>query len=134
MLRSLRDAILVLVPLVAAGAASVAYTVLADAPFNLANVIVIPLIFGLGVDNGIHVVARWRETGSLPAAVSSSTFRAILLSGATTLASFSTLMIADNPGIAGMGELLAVSMGLILIASLIVLPALLAFFRPMTPG
>lgn len=126
-LRSLREALLVLVPLAGAGALAAAFGVLAGVPFNLTNVIVIPLIFGLGVDNGIHVVGRWRETGDIVATMGSSTLRAVMLSGATTLASFATLTIAANAGIAGMGSLLALSMVLMLVATVIVLPALLAF-------
>lgn len=126
-LRSIRDALLVLIPLILAGAATTAFSVLAGIPFNVANVIVLPLILGLGVDNGVHFVARWREERDLAAVLRSSTPRAILLSGGTTLASFATLGIVNNSGISGMGLLLAAAMIAIMISTMIVLPALLAW-------
>lgn len=127
-LRSVRDAVLVLIPLILAGAATTAFGVLAGIPFNVANVIVLPLILGLGVDNGVHFVARWREERDLAAVLLSSTPRAVLLSGGTTLVSFATLAIVNNSGISGMGLLLAAAMIAIMISTMIVLPALLAWF------
>ncbi len=125
-LRSIRHTLAVMVPLVLASLATVAFGVLAGVPFNLANIIAIPLIFGLGVDNGIHFVARTLETGDVGDVFRSSTLRAILLSAMTTMAAFSTLMLAGNPGIAGMGMLLTVAMASILVATLIVVPAILS--------
>jgi len=124
-LRNLREVIAVMAPLVVAALATAAFGVVANVPFNLANLIAVPLIFGLGVDNGIHFVARSREAGDPSSVFRSSTFRAILLSAATTMAAFSTLMLAGNPGIAGMGLLLTVAMCAILFSTLFVVPALL---------
>lgn len=126
-LHSFRDAVLVLIPLILAGAATTAFGVLAGIPFNVANVIVLPLVLGLGVDNGVHFVARWREEGDLSAVLKSSTPRAVLLSGGTTLASFATLGIVSNSGISSMGMLLSVAMIAIILSTMIVLPALLAW-------
>ena len=57
----LRLLLLVAVPLVLAAAMTVAAAAVLGLPFNLANVIVLPLLFGLGVAGGIHLVARERE-------------------------------------------------------------------------
>ena len=94
---------------------------------NVANVIVLPLLLGMGVDNGLHVVGRFRETGSIAAVYRSSTPRAVLVSVLTTLLSFVALAFADHRGMASMGQLLAIAIGFILFATLIVLPALLAW-------
>lgn len=125
LLGSARAAGAVMLPLVLAASVLGAYSVLFDRPFNSTNVIVIPLILGLGVDNGLHFVMRWREETSLALLMRSSTPRAAMLSGATTIASFATLMLSDNRGVAGMGEFLTIGVAAVLIASCLVLPALL---------
>jgi hopanoid biosynthesis associated RND transporter like protein HpnN len=123
-LRSVRDSLLVLAPLVLAALLTVAVTVVFDWPFNFANVIVLPLLFGLGVAGGIHMVMRHR--GEVAAGIMhTSTSRAIVFSALTTIGSFGTLATSGHPGTASMGTLLTVAIGLSMLTSLIVLPALL---------
>ncbi len=123
-LRSLRDSLLVLAPLVLAALLTVAVTVVLDRPFNFANVIVLPLLFGLGVAGGIHMVMRHR--GEVAAGIMhTSTSRAVVFSALTTICSFGTLATSGHPGTASMGALLTVAIGLSMLTSLIVLPALL---------
>jgi uncharacterized protein len=124
-LRSVRDTVLVLVPLILAGLFTVAATVLLSMPFNFANVIVLPLLMGLGVANGIHLVSRAREEHSGLAAFSTTTPRAVIFSSLTTIASFGSLAVSNHRGTASMGELLVLSIGLTLVCTLIVLPALM---------
>ena len=127
-LRSLRDSALVLAPLALAALLTVAATVVLNVPFNFANVIALPLLFGLGVAGGIHVVSRARETGTGGLA-GSSTPRAVLLSALTTIASFGALAMSDHRGTASMGILLTVAISLSLLTTLLVLPALLALVQ-----
>ena len=124
-LRSARDTLLVLIPLLLAALYTVAATVLLSMPFNFANVIVLPLLMGLGVANGIHLVSRAREESSGAAAFSTSTPRAVIFSSLTTIASFGSLAVSNHRGTASMGELLVLSIGLTLVCTLIVLPALM---------
>ena len=60
-LRNWLDPLLVLIPLLVAGLFTGAATVLVGIPFNFANIIALPLLLGLGVDNGIHMVHRMRS-------------------------------------------------------------------------
>jgi hopanoid biosynthesis associated RND transporter like protein HpnN len=122
-LRSLTDVLFVLTPLGLAGVVTVAVASLLDWPFNFANVIVLPLLFGLGVDSGIHMVSRARGRGGRPE--EGRTLQAIVLSSMTTVASFGALSFSEHPGTASMGRLLTLAILLGLIASLFVLPALL---------
>lgn len=124
-LRSARDTLLVLVPLLLAALYTVAATVVLSMPFNFANVIVLPLLMGLGVANGIHLVSRAREENSGAAAFSTTTPRAVIFSSLTTIASFGSLAISNHRGTASMGELLVLSIGLTLVCTLVVLPALM---------
>ncbi|MGF1593230.1 MAG: MMPL family transporter [Kiloniellaceae bacterium] len=132
-LRSPLDTLLVLVPLLLAALLTVAAGVVLGLPFNFANVIVLPLLLGLGVDSGIHYVMRAREaaagaaSGAAPSAGAvNSTPRAILLSALTTLASFGALSISGHPGTASMGQLLTIAIVMTLLCVLAFLPALLA--------
>lgn len=124
-LRSVRDTLLVLIPLLLAALYTVAGTVLLSMPFNFANVIVLPLLMGLGVANGIHLVSRAREESSGAAAFSTTTPRAVIFSSLTTIASFGSLAVSSHRGTASMGELLVLSIGLTLVCTLIVLPSLM---------
>jgi hopanoid biosynthesis associated RND transporter like protein HpnN len=123
--RHVSDTVFILFLLLLAISLATATGVLAGIPFNQANIIVLPLIVGLGVHNGIHMVMRFREDGSLEKLMSSSTPRAVILSTLTTVAAFGALAISIHQGIQSMGQLLAISMIYLLIATIIVLPALL---------
>ncbi len=124
-LRSLHDTIFVLIPIILAGLLTVATSNLIGIPFNFANVIAIPLIFGLGVDSAIHLVIRARETHSALEVVQSSTPQAILLSSLTTIGAFASLSLSPHKGVASMGMLLTIGITWSLICTLLVLPALL---------
>lgn len=124
-LRSVRSVAIGFLPLALAALVTVAAMVAVGLPFNHANVIVLPLLFGLGVANGIHLLARERREGTAADAIRSSTPRAVLFSALTTLASFASLGISSHPGTASMGVLLTVALLSLLACSLTVLPALM---------
>ena len=124
-LRSARSAAIGFLPLVLAALVTVGVMVAAGLSFNHANVIVLPLLFGLGVANGIHLLARERREGSASAAIRSSTPRAVLFSALTTVASFASLGISNHPGTASMGVLLTIALVSLLACSLTVLPGLM---------
>ncbi len=126
LMRPRSDTILVLLPLLLAGGFTAAASVLFDIPFNFANVIALPLLLGVGVDNGIHIVHRARV---MPLSVSqilhTSTAQAVVYSALTTICSFGSLGLSTHRGIRSMGELLTIGISFTLICTLVVLPALL---------
>jgi len=124
-LRRLLDVLLVLAPLLLAGLLMLGYTVVAGSPFNFANVIVLPLLIGLGADSSIHYVMRAREEAGGHEIAETSTPRAVLLSALTTIASFGTLWLSSHRGVSSMGEHLTVAIGITLICTLLVLPQLI---------
>ena len=128
--RSLRDASLVALPLALAALLTTSASSALGVPFNFANVIVIPLLLGMGVDTGIHLVHRVRGA-ALPDGnlLRTSTAFAVLLSALTTVASFGSLGLSSHLGMASLGRLLALGIALILICNLGVLPALLRLAR-----
>lgn len=124
--RSVWTTLLILIPLFLAGVYSLALGVLFDQPINMANILVVPLIFGLGVDNGIHVVDRYLGEGDVDHLIHSSTPRAVLLSTLTTLGAFAALSLSPHQGTASIGLLLTISIGCLLILTLFLLPVLLS--------
>jgi uncharacterized protein len=128
MLRRIRDVLFVFAPLFLAALLTVAASILFNVPFNFANVIVLPLLFGLGVDGGIHLVLREREQNNSADVLHTSTPRAVLFSALTTVGSFSTIALSSHPGTASMGVLLSIAIVLTLICTLLVLPALMVLF------
>jgi predicted RND superfamily exporter protein len=126
-LHGLKDSALVVVPILLSSIVTAALTVLIDMPFNYANIIALPLLVGMGVDNGIHVVHRLRSEGAAEL-YGTSTMRAVLASALTTIASFGNLAFSSHVGTASMGILLALGLGVSMTATLIVLPAWLALY------
>ena len=124
-LRNRRDVIFVFIPLALAALFTVAASVVLDVPFNFANVIVLPLLFGLGVTESLNLVVRERQEGGPAPMMATCTPRAVLFSALTMIAAFGTLALSDHPGIASMGLLLAVAITLTLLCTVIVLPALM---------
>lgn len=126
LLRSVKFTLITLTPLFLGAVTTAAVSVFADVPFNYANIIVLPLILGIGVDSGIHLVHRHRM-GLLGARnmLATSTALAVLFSALTTMGSFSTLALSNHLGISSLGLLLTIGIGLMLVANMVVLPALL---------
>jgi hopanoid biosynthesis associated RND transporter like protein HpnN len=94
--------------------------------FNPANLVIIPVLVGIGVDNGIHVVRHFLSASAPEEEIAGSSMgRAITLSSLTTIAGFGSLMIAHHQGIRSIGALLSLAMIVCLAASLIALPSLL---------
>lgn len=122
----LGDALLVFAPLVLAALCTVAASVVLGLAFNFANVIVLPLLFGLGVAGGIHLVARVRAEGRVEAMFETSTPRAVTFSALTTIGSFGSIALSGHPGTASMGILLTIAISLTLASTLIFLPALMS--------
>jgi uncharacterized protein len=124
-LRTVRDVLLVFAPLVLAALLTVAASVVAGLPFNFANVIVLPLLFGLGVANGIHLIVRERDEAGVTAVMDTSTPRAVVFSALTTMGSFGSIALSSHPGTSSMGMLLTIAITLTLVCTLVVLPALM---------
>ena len=125
-LRSVRLAVLALAPLMLAGLLTLAHCVLWGPELNLANIIAMPLLVGLGVAYDIYYVAAWvRGERRL---LSSPLNRGVIFSAITNAAAFGALAVSPHPGTASMGVLLFVSLVYKLVCVMLVLPPLLACF------
>jgi hypothetical protein len=115
--------VLMLLPLALASVLTIAAGVLLDIPFNYANVIVLPLLLGMGIDSGIHLVLRQQQYKQDDVVHDSATSRGVIFAALTTIASFGSLMLSDHRGTASMGQLLSIALGLSLVCTLFTLPA-----------
>jgi uncharacterized protein len=91
---------------------------------NPANIMTLPLVIGIGVTNGIHILNRYAEEQT-PNILARSTGKAVLVSGLTAIAGFGSLILAKHQGIQSLGYVMATGLATCMIAGLTFLPALL---------
>lgn len=94
----------------------------ADIRINIANIVALPILLGIGVDVVIHLLHRLETTGDVGVALRTSGYAA-LTSTLTTLAAFIALVFADNRGIRSTGEAISLGLGLVFIATVVLVPA-----------
>lgn len=93
-------------------------------PLNPANMIALPLILGIGVDYGVHIVHEFREHNG-PYRISQGTAVAVLVDALTTIVGYGALMVASHQGLQSLGRVLTLAVTCCLFTSLVLLPALL---------
>jgi predicted RND superfamily exporter protein len=65
---------------------------------SMMSVMGLPLIIGIGIDDGVHIMHRWRSEGKGKIRiVFSSTGKAILLTSLTTMFAFGSLIFSASP-------------------------------------
>ena len=95
-------------------------------PLNFANIIILPIIFGIGVNAGVQMIHRWRqEPNGLPKGLSGGTGRGITLTMVTTMIGFGCLLLAEHRGIRSLGFVMVIGLSVTLAACYTVLPAVL---------
>jgi hopanoid biosynthesis associated RND transporter like protein HpnN len=124
--RKPKTALLALSPLLLAVLFSVGLLALAGVPLNPANTIAFPLILGVGVDNGVHVLHDYllRRAEGRPS-ISRAIGRGVLVKALTTSIGFGMLMISTERGLVGLGLILTLGVGCSMLSALIFLPAVL---------
>jgi hopanoid biosynthesis associated RND transporter like protein HpnN len=123
--RNLRDTLLATVPLIFGGAWLLEAMPLLGWDFNLANLFAVPIIIGMGVDNGVNMLYRWREESDKSSLILSKAIgKSVTICSLTTIVAFAALIPASHRGISSLGWVLSVGVTFILLATLIVLPAL----------
>jgi hypothetical protein len=95
-------------------------------PLNAANMITLPLLLGIGLDTGVHVVHDFRTQGA-NYRIHGSTAISVLITALTTIVGFGSLMIASHQGLASLGRVMTIGATCCLFTSLITLPALLTW-------
>jgi hopanoid biosynthesis associated RND transporter like protein HpnN len=93
-------------------------------PLNPANIMTLPLVIGIGVTNGIHILNRFAEEQT-PNILARSTGKAVLVSGLTAIAGFGSLILGKHRGLQSLGYVMSIGLAVCMIAGLTFLPALL---------
>jgi hopanoid biosynthesis associated RND transporter like protein HpnN len=122
-LRKVRDVAITMAPIILTGLLTLGSCVVIGQPLNFANIIALPLLFGIGVAFHIYFVMSWRSGGSH--LLTSSLARAIFFSALTTATGFGSLWASSHPGTASMGKLLMISLVWTLVSALLFQPALM---------
>ncbi len=123
-LKSITKTLLVIGPLLLAGLLTCTVNIFLGIPFNFANIIALPLLLGMGVDSGIHIMHCLHENlDENQHLLQTSTARGVMFSSITTMSSFISLALIPHFGISSMGITLAVGISFTLLCTLIVLPA-----------
>ncbi len=128
-LRNWREALLAMAPLLVGMVWMVEAMGALGVQFNLANFFAVPILIGIGVDSGIHLIRRCREQQAegREALDLGSTRRAVFVTAMTTMIGFGSLLTASHRGLASLGLLMLIGSAAGLLASLVVLPAMLAW-------
>jgi predicted RND superfamily exporter protein len=100
--------------------------------FNLANFFSVPILIGLSVNGSVYVLHRYREGGPTRFNLG-ATRRAVILTALNTLIGFGALMAARHRGLRSLGEVMAIGSTACLVATVIVLPAILAWLESLRP-
>ncbi|MCY3868169.1 MAG: MMPL family transporter [Gemmatimonadetes bacterium] len=124
--RSLRSALLVIFPLACGTVWMCGSLYLQDLKLNFYNMVALPTIIGMGIDNGVHLYHRYRQEGpgSMPVVIR-STGGAMFISMLTTMIGFFGLMMATHPGLNSIGRLALIGLLTCFVAAVLVLPAIL---------
>lgn len=128
--RSLRWAIIAMLPLLVGLTWLFGIMLLTGLMFNFYNLVVLPAILGIGEDNGVHLAHRYRDEGRNSMwQVLSSTGQHITVGSVTTMLGFSGLLFTTHPGLQSIGVMAVVGIGMTLLAALTFLPALIQWLE-----
>ena len=124
--RNFKHALIALAPLVMSVVLTLGILGLFGVPLNPANMIAFPLILGVGVDNGVHVLHDYliqRAEGR--STISYAIGRGVLVKALTSMIGFGTLIISSERGLAGLGLILTLGVACSMLSALVFLPAVL---------
>jgi len=120
------DALIILATILIGSVFTFGFMLIFNIPLNFANIIGLPLLLGIGVDSGIHIVDRFRqEQGNNKNIFMTSSTRGVFVSSLTTICSIGNLAFSSHTGTASMGLLLTVGLVSMMISTMMVLPAFL---------
>jgi len=97
---------------------------------TMMNIMGLPMIIGIGIDDGVHIIHRWLHEGKGKIRiVFSSTGKAIFLTSLTTMFAFGSLVFSVFRGWASFGAALFIGVGACFLTSVIILPGILGIIE-----
>jgi len=127
--RSLRDTLWTLTPLATGLAISLGIMSILGLKLNFFNIVVIPALLGMGVDDGVHFYRRWKEKGHDTIETQKEMFEPLTVTTITTMLGYSGMVFAYHPGIRSIGIFACIGLLTMWITSLFLLPGLLQFIE-----
>lgn len=128
--RRIRYALMSMVPLAIAVAWGWGAISVLGISYNVGNIVALPLVLGIAVDSGVHILHRFRQEGGEDVAmVVRHTGRAVMLSGLTTIAGFAALTLASHKAMQSFGLFLVLGISAGLLSAVCYLPAILQLAR-----
>lgn len=123
-------ALMAMIPLTMGVFWMVGFMGLAGIKLTVMSVMGLPMIIGIGVDDGVHIVHRWQIEGKgRVVQVFASTGKAILLTSATTMLAFGSLVFSIWPAFASLGVAMFIGVGTCFLSTVIILSGILGFFE-----
>ncbi|APZ93878.1 MMPL family transporter [Fuerstiella marisgermanici] len=135
--RNLRDTFIALVPPIGGGLMLLGIMAILNVDFNPINLIVLPLVLGIGVDDGVHMVHDYRRqlmAGKKEYRPSGDTMNGVFLTSLTSIVGFGSLMISAHQGLKSVGIVLAIGVACCLAVALILVPPMLVLVAKYQPA
>ena len=123
--RSLSETLWVLMPLVAGVLLTLGAMVALGWKLNFFNMVVLPAILGMGVDDGVHYYRRWTELGHDTRRTQSELFEPLTVCSLTTIMGYVGMNMAHHPGLLAIGRLGVLGLVCTWITAVLLLPGLL---------
>jgi predicted RND superfamily exporter protein len=128
--RSFRYALSAMVPLALGIFWMLGFMNIVGMNLSIMNVMGLPMIIGIGIDDGVHIMHRWRYEGlGKIRVIFSSTGKAIFLTSLTTMFAFGSMIFSGFPGWVQFGGTLALGVGTCFITTVIILPGILGLIE-----
>lgn len=128
--RSVRITLLVLAPIVFAIVVTFGVLFFVGHRFSFMAITALPLIVGIGIDNGIHLVQRYLQNNVSITEIAKASGPALIQSSLTTLIGFAALLVSTFQPMAEMGLVTTIGVALALAAALWMVPAVVLLFGP----
>lgn len=128
--QSVRYALIAMVPLAFGMLWMLGLMYVFSMKINIVNIIGLPLIVGIGIDDGVHIMHRWKHEGKGKIrTVFSSTGKAIFLTSLTTMFAFGSLVFSIFRGWASFGATLFLGVGACFLTTTLILPGILGLIE-----
>jgi predicted RND superfamily exporter protein len=127
---SIRYALMAMIPLAIGIFWMVGLMYLTGQQFTVMNVMGLPMILGIGIDDGVHIIHRWLHEGKGKIrTVFASTGKAILLTSLTTMLAFGSLIFSIWRGFGHLGAALFVGVGACFLTTVLILPGIIGWIE-----
>jgi len=134
--RNLRVSLIVLIPIIFGIVVTFGLLLLVRHRFSFMSITAIPLIIGIGIDNGIHLVRRYLESRHAEGrhrvndsngilAIAKASGAALIQSNLTTIIGFGALIASSFAPLAEMGLVTSLGVALALAGGLLLIPAVI---------